>query len=222
MKQHEMWYDRLPQAGDRDQQGEYADWFRTVEWDWYMTLTFDREVGVEQAWGLLREYLDLLETRFKCPLPALMVLEHKPSGLGKPGGGHHFHIVMKGPTMYWGNEDEIMEEEWCRLPFGGARCKRSLKSKRKRLANPEEDVSGGAAEILPYDPQQHAVFYLFKGLHLNPDDWQIRGERYLLPKNTPPPVKQTCNSRRLAKRYQERRARTLGSIEAWDEIPAPV
>jgi hypothetical protein len=89
-----------------------ASWSgRTVESDWYVTLTFDLEIGVEQAWGLLREYLDLLEARFRCPLPALMVLEHKPSGLGKPGGGHHFHIVVKGPKVFWGGEVEILEDE---------------------------------------------------------------------------------------------------------------
>lgn len=145
--------DRLPTSVDRYAQQQYADWFRTFRWSWWVTLTFDREVSSQEANALLKRYLRELEVRSADTLSCLIVEERKHySGLGKPAGRIHFHLLMAAAADLTA---EVLQEYWERMPYGGER------------------TTGPCAHVQAYDHSLSPAYYLFKAMHASADGWEL-------------------------------------------------
>jgi excisionase family DNA binding protein len=113
IKSHQQQPDRFDSGPDRrhiHQQQEYATWFRgQFRWNWYITLTFSREVSSEQATVLLNEYLRGIEELTRAHLSCLIAKEQTYSGLGKPTGRVHFHQLVSGATAL---TEELLRDCW--------------------------------------------------------------------------------------------------------------
>jgi hypothetical protein len=154
-------YDRWATSVDRNHQQQYAAWLRKINWSWYVTLTFDREVGSMQASALLELYLRDLEIRSRNTLSCLIVKEQKHySGLGTPAGRVHFHVLVS-TTADLTAKDFV--DQWGKPQYGGER------------------TSGPSALVRPYDAAISATYYLFKTLYESPDNWELRREKLLGP-----------------------------------------
>ena len=160
-----------PQADRRLLQRQYASWFRRFVWNWYVTATFDREVSRAQAWALLKAYLNEVERDRRCCVAALMVMEAKWSGLGKPNSGYHFHLLLRTPPEITA---AYLCQGWDAKHNGGRWCRQKTFT-RCRCGQCE----GGSMRCCSYDPKGNAADYLFKELHLEPDNWDLYRERLL-------------------------------------------
>jgi hypothetical protein len=97
----------------------YAQWFETFSWNWYITLTFSREISLETAYVLLNRYLNRLEGKLRCPSACLIVPQRANySGCGKPGGRVHFHLLVACSTQ---TDAALSRRLW--LEFGGIHIK---------------------------------------------------------------------------------------------------
>src|SRR5260370_18075732 len=135
-------YDRWATSIDRYHQQQYANWFRKFNWSWYVTLTFDRELGLAEARALLERYLRELEVRSADTLSCLIVMEQKHyPGLGMPAGRVHFHMLVATKAELTA---EVFKDYWERLPYGGNRTKKQ----------------GPSAHVLPSDPPLIATYTL--------------------------------------------------------------
>jgi hypothetical protein len=154
-------YGRWESSVDRYHQQQYADWFRKINWTWYLTLTFDREVSSMSASALLESYLRDLEAWLRSTLSCLIVKEQKNySGLGQPAGRIHFHLLVSTTANLTA---KVLEVHWQTQKYGGAW------------------TAGDSAQALPYDPATSATYYLFKTLYESPDNWELRREHLLSP-----------------------------------------
>ena len=154
--------DGRPQADARRLLLEYASWARSIEWRYYMTATFDRNVTRDGAWELLRRYLDEIERTKRHPVSALIAMESKWSGLGKPGSGYHFHMLFRAPVQFTAS---YLKELWETKRYGGRWC--SQMSQKECLC---KRCEGGSMRCCPYDSSGRAADYLFKELHIEPDN----------------------------------------------------
>ena len=161
-------YDRRPSASDIRVRQECAAWFRNIDWTFYGTFTFDRPLGSKaQGRSLFKQYLSGVERDKRGPIPVLFVEEDRFSGLGKPGEALHFHALLKTPSNVTA---AYLKDRWQQWPYGGNRCQ--TKSSQPCYCNPRcED--GGSARVCIYDPRISAAFYLFKGMHSDPDSWDF-------------------------------------------------
>ena len=176
--------DRWPTSVDRYTQQQYADWFRTFRWSWWLTLTFDREVGSLQATALLERYLRELEVRSAAPLSCLIGQEQKHySGLGKPAGTIHFHVLVSSTADL---SVEVFKQYWERLPYGGER------------------TSGPSAHVERYDQGRSPAYYIFKTLHESPDGWELRRPEIMSPVR-PASWHTSARTRRSIRRQEKRR-----------------
>ena len=186
------------QADQQHLQHRYAEWFGSIRWNWYMTMTFDREVSRQQAWALFKEYVDQVERDRRCCVGALVVLESKQSGLGKPSSGFHFHAVLKAPQHITA---EYFKEVWETRRYGGSWC-------RQRCIQKCEcgECKGGALRCCPYNPSENAVSYLLKELNTEPDNWFLhRGYLFGI---RPKSWHKSARVRRSVKRDEDRRRLT--------------
>lgn len=150
---------------------EYAGWFRCFPWGWYITATFDREVTGVRAGELLRRFIDEIERERRCALSALVVMESKWSGLGKPHSGFHFHLLLRAPEHV---SAQFLKESWEAKHYGGTRCRR--KGLGKCVCG---NCEGGAMRVCRYNPEGRAAEYLFKNLQSDPDAWFLHREHLL-------------------------------------------
>jgi len=212
-------YDRWSTSIDRYRQQGYADWFRMFKWSWYVTLTFDREVGPVQARALLERYLRDLEVWSRDTLSCLIVMEQKNySGLGMPAGRVHFHMLVATSADL---TVELFEKYWNRLPYGG---KRTTNRDRPAAGLSCSDGRGTKKEstshVQPYDPASSATYYLFKTLHESPDNWELRRPELMSP--TRPASWHTSARTRRSIRRQEARGREARrrdhsrEVEVWE------
>src|ERR1700733_15700601 len=127
---------------DIHQQQEYGTYFKAkFLWDWYLTMTFSRDVSSEQATALLNQYLREIEEKIQAPLSCLIAKEQTYSGLGKPTGRVHFHLLLSCATTL---TREFLRDQWQVPKYGG------------------DGTSGPSACVLPYDAKRSATHYLFK------------------------------------------------------------
>ena len=157
-----------PKVERRLLQQQYASWFRQFPWNWYVTATFDRQVTRAQAWALLKAYLNDVERDRRCRVAALVVMEAKWSGLGKPGSGYHFHLLLQTPSRVTA---AYLREGWDAKYNGGRWCRQKALAKCRC-----GQCEGGAMRCCPYDPAGNAADYLLKELHLEPDNWYLHRE----------------------------------------------
>ena len=191
--------DRWATSVVRYHQQQCADWFREFKWSWYLTLTFDREVGSMQASALLELYLRDLEIRGRDTLSCLIVKEQKHySGFGKPAGRVHFHLLVSTTADLTAN---VFENYWQRPQYGGAW------------------TAGPSALALPYDPAISATYYLFKTLYESPDNWELRREKLVSP--TRPSSWHTSAEIRSAIRRQKARSRDARRRDAVRKLAEP-
>jgi hypothetical protein len=178
-------YDRWATSVDRYHQQQCADWFREFKWSWDLTLTLDREVGSMQSSDFLERYFRDLEILSRDTLSCLIVKEQKHySGLGKPAGRVHFHVLVS-TTADLTAKDFV--DHWEKPQYGGER------------------TSGPSALVRPYDAAISATYYLFKTLYESPDNWELRREKLVSP--TRPSSWHTSAEIRSAIRRQKARSR---------------
>jgi len=116
-------------ARDRPAQHPDAcpDWFRSFDWSWYATYTFDREVSSSQADDLIEQYFLGCEKYLKIAIPALITKQGgRYSGLGKSPSSVHFHSLLITPVDV---SATFLKDSWERWPFGGTRCRRKCHSR---------------------------------------------------------------------------------------------
>jgi hypothetical protein len=183
-----------------------AEWVRTWNWSWYVTLTHSRDVRRDQSYVLLDQYLNELEATFHDSLTCMIAQEQKTySGSGKPAGRVHFHLLI-GSAVNLPKEAII---NWWQLPKFG--CSRT---------------SGAGAYVEPYDPNRGAANYMLK-FHADPA-WDVRFRNLeLLSPLTPASAATSSRMRRKLHRHDERRATAVtqqaaikGALPA--HVPEPV
>jgi hypothetical protein len=175
---------RCATSVDRSLQQGYADWFKQFSWSWYITLTFDRDVGSMQASDLVERYLRELEVRSADMLTCLIVKETKHySGLGMPAGRVHFHMLVAtaAPAL----TAEVFRSAWERKCYGG------------------RGTNGPSAEVRLYDQAISATYYLMKTLHEFPDNWELRRGGFRSPVR-PASWHRSARARRTIRRQQAR------------------
>ena len=175
----------------------------SFRWSWWVTLTFDREVGSLEASALLERFLRELEVRSADTLSCLIVKEQKHySGLGKPAGTIHFHLLVSSTADL---SVEVFKEYWERPPYGGER------------------TSGPSAHVQRYDQSRSPTYCIFKTLRESPDNWELRRPEIMSP--TRPASWHTSAGTRRSIRHQEardREARRCGRSRKSAELPAGV
>jgi hypothetical protein len=184
------------------QQQEYGTYFRTkFLWDYYLTLTFSRDVSSEQATALVNQYLREVEEKIRAPLSCLIAKEQTYSGLGKPTGRVHFHLLLSCSTTL---TREFLRDQWQVPKYGGDR------------------TSGPSACVLPYDTERSATYYLFKNLHRPSWDWaewRLQGASLRKPKS----FATSSAARRAWNRNQDRQRNSAAlSIGSPRVTPTPV
>jgi hypothetical protein len=173
----------------------YGPWIQTYAWNWWVTISFSRDVGREEAYALLEEYLSQLEVTYRDGLSCVIAQEQKTySGCGKPSGRVHFHLLVACVANL---TERSFSDLWERKEFGGTR------------------VTGAAAHVEPYDPQKHAAYYIFKFLNDPAWDWQLRNLDLISHGAVAAGAKM---SHRLARKLKRRSAR---SIKAAEELSNP-
>jgi hypothetical protein len=163
-----------------------ANWVRTWNWRWWVTLTFSRDVGRDEANAILDDFLDKLEATHHDSLTCMIAEEQKTlSGSGKPAGRVHFHILIGSAVKLTANT--IMN--WWQLPkFGGSR------------------TSGAGAHVRAYYPRRGAANYILK-FQKDPA-WDVRFRNLeLLSPLTPASAATSSSIRRKLRRCEERRAK---------------
>jgi hypothetical protein len=211
--------DRCATSVDRNRQQGYADWYRKFKWSWYVTLTFDREVGPGQARALVERYLRDLEVWSRDTLSCLIVMEQKHySGLGMPAGRIHFHMLVATTAAL---TVEIFEGYWNRLPYGGKRTANRKQPDGMSCRDGRTLGKESTSHVQPYDPAISATYYLFKTLHDSPDNWELRRPELMSP--TRPASWHTSARTRRSIRLQKARAhdaRRRGQVEeGWGGLP---
>jgi len=194
-------YERCPTPVAIERRQGYADWFRTFDWRWYITLTFSRDRTRNQADALLEQCLRQVEEHIHAPLSCLIAPEQKQSGLGKEAGRGHFHLLVGcGPTL----TPNTFVNIWRQPNYGG-----TWVSKRKTVGQKLE--AGESAYVVPYDTSIDASFYLFKTLHTSDWDWSLRRGHLISPE---PPASATHSRqmRRLLARQAARSAEAVRSL----------
>jgi hypothetical protein len=175
-------YDHCSTVVDRHHQQVRGEWFRTFKWDWFLTLTFSRDLSNESASRLLEEYLSALEAHVRAPLSCLIAREQKHSGLGMPAERVHFHLLVGCGKVL---PKAVFSDFWEQPRYGGTR------------------VTGEPAMALPYDPAQNASFYLFKQLSNPRFEWSIRRLELVSPIK-PGSCATSSRARRSLRRQAER------------------
>jgi len=164
----------------------YAQWFETFTWDWYLTLTFSREISLESAYTFLNRYLDRVEGVLRCPLACLIAPERSTySGCGKPGGRVHFHLLVACSAKA---DAALFRRLW--LEFSGTYIK------------------GEPAHVVPYDRTVGgAVLYLLKQMRDRGWDYKSRN----LDMASPVPPKSASSTSRGRRRHRRHVQRCLES-----------
>ena len=169
----------------------YADWFRTFDWSYYVTLTVSRDRKRNHADFLLEEYLRQVEQQIRAPLSCLIAPEEKYSGLGMPAGRAHFHLLVGCGAIV---SPSKFVDIWRQPNYGG-----TWVSKRK--ANDEKLEARDSAYVLPYDRSIDASFYLFKTMGSSDWEWSLRRGHLISPqqpasaaRSTPGAILSTSNA----------------------------
>jgi hypothetical protein len=163
-----------------------AEWVRIWNWTWWVTLTFSRDVGRDEANAILDDFLNQLEAAFHDSLTCMIAQEQKTySGSGKPAGRVHFHLLIGSAV----NLPALAIVNWWQLTkFGGSR------------------TSGAGADVKVYDSNRGAVNYLLK-FQADPT-WDLRYRNLELLSPSMPASAATCSRmRRNLQRCEERRAK---------------
>jgi hypothetical protein len=171
----------------------YADWFRTFDWSYYVTLTFSRDKKRNQADSLLEEYLRQVEQLIRAPLSCLIAPEEKYSGLGMPAGRAHFHLLVGCGS---GITPSTFVNIWRQPNYGG-----TWVSKHKDSG--EKLQSRESAYVLPYDRTIDASYYLFKTMGESTWEWSLR-RGHLISPDTPASAARSTQMRRLLIRQAAR------------------
>ena len=160
------------------------EWLRNWDWKYWVTLTFSRDVGHDEANALLDDFLNELEAAHRDSLTCVISLEQKTiSGSGKPAGRNHFHLLI-GCAV---NLTASTIVNWWQLPkFGGSR------------------TAGAGADARAYDPSRGAVSYLLKFREDPAWDVRYRNLELLCP-DTPASAATSSRMRRQLSRCKERR-----------------
>jgi hypothetical protein len=175
-------YDRLPTQRDIYHQQNQAEYWRQFPWGWYVTLTFSKDRSADRASVLLEEYLNEIETLVKAPLSCLISMEKKYSGLGRPAGRVHFHMLIACARPL---DPKRLEDLWNQPRYGGTW------------------VTGKSALVVPYDAAIDASFYMFKSLSDPAWDWSARNLDLISPAR-PASCTTSSRARRRLRRNQER------------------
>lgn len=172
----------------------YADWFRTFNWSWYVTLTFSRDRKKIDAEILLEQYLRQVEELIRAPLSCLIAPEEKPSGLGKEAGRGHFHLLVGSASSIL--TESTFKDLWHQPNYGGTWVSKP-KTADQHLCPAE------SAHVVPYDRSIDASFYLFKTMGLTDWDWSVRRLHFVCP--TPPASAATSTQMRSVLKRQAAR-----------------
>jgi hypothetical protein len=90
-----------------EQKDEYANWLKTLAWEWFATLTLRDGIGRRAADAKFRYWIEFLEEREGQKIRWFRVTE-----FGGESGHRHFHALIAGvrrtPTV-------IAELQWARL-----------------------------------------------------------------------------------------------------------
>lgn len=127
-------------------QRAYGEWIQEdYVWNWYVTLTFSHDVSANDAKSRLLAYFNEIEEHVRAPLGCIITQEQAAySGLGKPGGRLHFHLLLYCAKSL---SRDLLEDRWQQPCYGGNR------------------TSGASARAKPYNGAISASLYLFKDLH---------------------------------------------------------
>jgi hypothetical protein len=162
-----------------------AEWVRTWDWKYWVTLTFSRDVGRDEANALLNDFLNELEAALHDSLTCMIAQEQNTlSGSGKPAGRVHFHLLIASAVKL--TPSAIVN--WWQLPkFGGSR------------------TAGAGADVRPYDPHRGGASYLLK-FQKDPA-WDVRYRNLeLLCPDAPESAATSSRMKRKLRRCKERRA----------------
>lgn len=189
-----------------DRPGE-LEWLRNWNWKYWVTFTFSRDLGPDEANAILNDYLNEMEAAYHDCLTCMIGLEQKTlSGSGKPSGRVHFHLLIGSAVDISPN----VLKNWWQLPkFGGSR------------------TAGAGADVRIYDPRRGAISYLLK-FRADPA-WDVRYRNLeLLSPLTPISAETSSKMRRKLQRCEERRTRATAkpiclrqSAPSWNDL-APV
>jgi hypothetical protein len=147
-------YNSRKTAGALELQQEYAAWFNTANWNWYLTLTFSRERTRDCADALLEEYFNVLEEGLRTPLSCLIAPEQKYSGLGNYACRPHFHILVGcAPTVSAKNFSDI----WRQPKFGGSWVVKNRKRCQTPRLPPMPSLMNGSLSTADRNPDSFAV-----------------------------------------------------------------
>jgi hypothetical protein len=161
----------------------YGDFLRTFPWQFYVTLTFSRQVSHHQADAILDRFVKDMQQRIGAPLSLAIGKEGgNYSGCGRPSVRVHFHLLL---ACDFPVDAQLLADVWKQPGYGGARTK------------------GPGAMVLPYDPKLSAVDYVMKGITDPNWDWSFRNLE-LLRSEKPANYGTSAKVRRLWKRHQQR------------------
>jgi hypothetical protein len=195
-------YERCSTPVALERRQAYADWFRTFNWSWYITLTFSRDRTRNHADVLLEQFLSEVEGLIHAPLSCLIAPEEKQSGLGKEAGRGHFHLLVGcGLVLTPGAFVNI----WRQPNYGG-----TWVGKRKTAGQKLE--AGESAYVVPYDASIDASFYLFKTMGSSDWDWSLR-RGHLISPDPPASAAHSTQMRRLLARQAARSNEGMASLQ---------
>ncbi len=185
-------YDRGRASVVYQHQQGLGGWLKSFRWNWYVTLTFSHDISSERARAVLESYLSELEAIHRDTLSCLIATEQKTfSGLGKPAGRVHFHLLVGCAVSL---TERAFSDLWEHPRYGGNR------------------TSGAAADVQAYDPDGDAAFYVLKSTDHSAWDPIFRNLELVSPV-APASAANNCRTRRKLRRSAERRACAIaGSV----------
>jgi len=165
---------------DRQYREDLASWFKEFRWDFICTLTFPMKVSDGLALNLFRKFVRLVEKTMRCDVSYLCSSEKRFSGVGRPGCGRHFHLVM---TCGASVSPRSIEQLWVEV-----------------AGSPRRDTG---AKVDIYDSARDGVSYIVKLVNPSYDEWDFRNLPLVNPR-IQALQPQNCRLRRTFRRYQAR------------------
>ncbi len=162
-----MWYDDLPTTQQKATQKGYAEWLtETFHPQIYLTLTFAHAQSSRGGDSQFRQFINLVEKRFRAPVGWFRFEETKSwSGCGIADVALHYHVLLCCSTIL---DPQAIEDEWHQLGH----------FKKNALA-------------VPFDPTDNAIYYCTKFLHQS--NWQVGHLHFFVP--TPHPTNHVARRR---------------------------
>jgi len=179
------WYENIPKQ-DRPAVDALGSWLRPVQWQWFVTATFNWNVRSETADRKFEEWINLVERYLKTRVCIVVGKERKPRSHGREVPWH-FHVLLAAATDI---HPALLAKHWKAVAGEG----------HKRVV--DGVVVDEGILIEPYQGHLSGPEYCLKSMNDCDGDWNSRWLRLFHPgiKGTARPTHRTLRQER---RFEE-------------------